>query len=76
MRRALVYIAFTVAALIVIACFASGFVAYAALPSMDSLTATFTADNDCIKLYVVRDPDSGIEYLVTDHGGITPRLHK
>ena len=44
------------------------------LPRMDSLAATFTADGDCIKLYVIRDPDTGLEYLVSDHGGITPRL--
>ena len=74
MRKALVFIAFTVAAIIVIVCFASGFKAHASLPRMDSLTATFTADGDCIKAYVLRDPDTGIEYLVTDHGGITERV--
>ena len=50
--------------------------ARADLPRMDSLTATFTADGDCIKAYVLRDPDTGQEYIVTDHGGITPRLDK
>ena len=44
------------------------------LPKQDSLTATFTAEGDAIKLYVIIDPDSGIEYLVSDHGGITPRI--
>ena len=48
--------------------------ASADLPRMDSLTVTYTAEGDCIKLYVIIDPDSGIEYLVSDHGGITPRL--
>ena len=46
----------------------------ASLPRMDSMTATYTADGDCIKAYVLRDPDTGIEYLVTDHGGITERV--
>ena len=44
------------------------------LPKQDSLAATFTAEGDAIKLYVIIDPDSGIEYLVSDHGGITPRI--
>ena len=41
---------------------------------MDSLGHTYTAEGDMIKLYVIIDPDSGIEYLVSDHGGITPRI--
>lgn len=48
--------------------------ATAGLPRMDSLTATYTADGDCIKAYVIIDPDTGQQYLVSDHGGITPRL--
>ena len=46
------------------------------LPKQDSLAATFTAEGDSIKLYVIIDPDSGIEYLVSDHGGITPRVKR
>ena len=48
----------------------------ATLPRMEPLTATYTNDSDCIKAYLIRDPDTGIEYLVTDHGGITPRIKK
>lgn len=51
-----------------------GSLAGADLPKQDSLTATYTAEGDAIKLYVIIDPDSGIEYLVSDHGGITPRV--
>ena len=76
MRKALVFIAFTVAAIIVIVCFASGFKAHATLPRMEPLTATYTADDDVIKAYVIVDPDTAIQYIVTDHGGITPRLNK
>lgn len=52
-----------------------GSLAGADLPKQDSLTATYTSEGDCIKIYVVIDPDSGIEYLVSDHGGITPRIN-
>lgn len=54
-------------------CFGSVGKSSAGLPRMDSLTVTYTADGDCIKAYVIRDPDTGIEYIVTDHGGITLR---
>lgn len=43
-------------------------------PTMDSMSYTYTSDGDMIKTYVVTDPDTGIQYVVTDHGGITPRL--
>lgn len=43
-------------------------------PTMDSMAFTYTSDGDVIKVYVVTDPDYGRQYLVTDHGGITPRL--
>lgn len=46
----------------------------ASLPRMEPLTATFTADDDVIKAYVLIDPDTKQQYIVTDHGGITPRL--
>ena len=49
--------------------------AQAALPRMEPLTATFTADNDSIKAYILIDPDTSLQYIVTDKGGITPRLH-
>lgn len=45
----------------------------AELPRMEPLTATFTAEGDSIKAYVLVDPDTGIQYLVSDHGGITLR---
>lgn len=48
----------------------------ASLPRMEPLTATYTADDDVIKAYVIVDPDTAIQYIVTDHGGITPRLNK
>ena len=44
------------------------------LPRMEPLTATFTSEGDSIKAYVLVDPDTRVQYLVTDHGGITPRL--
>lgn len=42
----------------------------------DSLAPTYTYDGDIIRTYVFTDPDSGVQYLVTDKGGITPRLGK
>ena len=42
----------------------------------DSLAPTYTYDGEIIRTYVFTDPDSGIQYLVTDAGGITPRLGK
>ena len=46
----------------------------ASIPRMEPLTATFTADGGEIKAYVLIDPDTGIQYIVTDAGGITQRL--
>lgn len=40
----------------------------------DSLDGTLTADGSYIRWYVFTDPDTGIEYLVNDRGGCTPRL--
>lgn len=40
----------------------------------DSLAPTYTYDGQIIRTYVFTDPDSGVQYLVTDAGGITPRL--
>lgn len=55
-------------------CFGSVGKSSADLPRMEPLTATFTSDGDSIKAYVLVDPDTGIQYLVSDHGGVTPRL--
>ena len=41
-----------------------------------SLTLTYTYDGEMIRWYVMVDPDTGIEYLVNDLGGTTPRLSK
>lgn len=43
-------------------------------PTHDSLCATYTHDGDIIRVYSVTDSDTGVEYLVSDHGGITPRI--
>lgn len=39
-----------------------------------SLTFNYTYDGEMIRWYVMVDPDTGIEYLVNDRGGTTPRL--
>lgn len=46
-------------------------------PSHDSLGPTYLYDGqDVIRWYVFTDPDSGVQYLVNDRGGCTPRLEK
>ena len=40
----------------------------------DSLAPTYTHDGEVIRWYVFVDPDSGVQYLVNDRGGCTPRL--
>ena len=40
----------------------------------DSLAPTYTYDGDTIRWYVFTDPDNGVQYLVNDRGGCTPRL--
>lgn len=40
----------------------------------DSLAPTYTYDGEVIRWYVFTDPDSGVQYLVNDRGGVTPRL--
>lgn len=62
-------------------CLASMFVfapsqkpASASLPRMEPLTATYTAEGGRVAAYVLTDPDTGVQYVVTDGGGITPRL--
>lgn len=42
----------------------------------DSLAPTYTHDGEIIRWYVFQDPDSGVQYLVNDRGGCTPRLGK
>lgn len=42
----------------------------------DSLTASLTHDGTYIRGYVLIDPDTGVHYIVTDRGGIAPRLDK
>lgn len=43
--------------------------------TMDALGYTRTNDpDDTIYAYVIKDPDYDIEYIVTDHGGICPRI--
>lgn len=39
-----------------------------------SLTFNYTYDGEMIRWYVMADPDTGVEYLVNDRGGTTPRL--
>ena len=63
-----------VTVVIVYACLLFAVNAQAELPRMEPLTATYTADGDCIKAYVIIDPDTQHQYIVSDHGGITPRL--
>ena len=44
-------------------------------PSHDSLAPTYLYDGQSvIRWYVFIDPDTGIQYLVNDRGGCTPRL--
>lgn len=40
----------------------------------DSLAPTYTYNGEIIRWYVFTDPDSGVQYLVNDRGGCTPRL--
>lgn len=40
----------------------------------DSLGAVYTNAGEPIHVYVFIDPDTGAEYLVTEDGGITPRM--
>ena len=40
----------------------------------DSLGPTYTHDGEIIRWYVFTDPDTGIQYLVSDRGGCCPRL--
>ena len=43
-------------------------------PTHDSMTYARTYDGELIRVYVVTDPDTGAQYIVSDRGGITPRL--
>lgn len=44
------------------------------LEGHDSMTYARTYNGEIIRVYVVTDPDYGQQYLVTDRGGITPRI--
>lgn len=39
-----------------------------------SLGPVYTSSGETIKVYVFVDPETDIQYLVSDRGGITPRL--
>lgn len=43
-------------------------------PTHDSMTYSLTYDGEMIRRYVMKDPDTQIEYLVNDRGGCCPRL--
>ena len=46
-------------------------------PTMDALGPVYTDHSDeIIKIYIFTDPDTGYQYLVNDHGGITPRIRE
>lgn len=40
----------------------------------DSMCVTYTYDGEMIRWYVMIDPDTGVQYVVNDRGGCTPRL--
>lgn len=42
-------------------------------PTHDSLTVAYTYDGEAIRAYVITDPDTGAQYIVTDRGGICRR---
>ena len=42
----------------------------------DSMTYARTNDGDTIRVYVVTDPDSQVQYVVSDRGGICPRYDR
>lgn len=39
----------------------------------DSMTMTHTYNGESIRIYVITDPDTQVQYLVTDRGGICRR---
>lgn len=50
---------------------------YKSVQRHDSLTYTHTHDGkDTIRVYVVTDPDTQVQYVVSDNGGICPRLDR
>lgn len=42
----------------------------------DSMTYVRTNDGGTIRVYVVTDPDSQVQYVVSDRGGICPRYDR
>ena len=46
-------------------------------PTHDSLGPVYTYNGEgTMRVYVFTDTDSGVQYLVSDKGGVTPRLGK
>lgn len=43
-------------------------------PTMSPLGPVYTEDGNTIRMYVFTDPDTDIQYLVSDRGGVTPRI--
>ena len=39
----------------------------------DSMTAVHTYDGETIRFYVMTDPDTGVQYIVNDRGGMCLR---
>lgn len=39
----------------------------------DSMTIVHTYDGEEIRFYVMTDPDTGVQYIVNDHGGMCSR---
>lgn len=44
--------------------------------TMTPMGCAYTENGGRIDAYVVVDPDTQVQYVVTDHGGITPRLDR
>ena len=42
----------------------------------DSMTVTDTYDGEKIRYYVMVDPDTGLQYVVNDRGGMCPRYDR
>ena len=48
----------------------------ATIEAHDSMTYARTHDGGTIRVYVVTDPDTCVQYVVSDRGGVTPRLRR
>ena len=49
---------------------------YSLIEAMGVDVKTYTYDGEIIRTYVLTDPDTGIQYLEGDRGGICPRLDR